>query len=66
MLGAALGLVVATGLAIGAGFYLQYLLLQFLQGMQILAILTRATVLCAFGNRYLFDCGSTSWSNRVG
>ena len=49
MLGAALGLAVATGLAIGAGLYLRYLLLQFLPGMQILAILMRATVLCAFG-----------------
>jgi putative peptidoglycan lipid II flippase len=49
MLGAALGLAVATGLAIGAGLYLRYLLLQFLPGMQILAILLRATVLCAFG-----------------
>ena len=49
MLGAALGLAVATGLAIGAGLYLRYLLLQFLPGMQILAILVRATVLCAFG-----------------
>jgi len=49
MLGAAFGLAVATGLAIGAGLYLRYLLLQFLPGMQILAILMRATVLCAFG-----------------
>ena len=49
MLGAALGLAVATALAIGAGLYLRYLLLQFLPGMQILAILMRATVLCAFG-----------------
>ena len=49
MLGAALGLAVATGLAIGAGLYLRYSLLQFLPGMQILAILLRATVLCAFG-----------------
>jgi putative peptidoglycan lipid II flippase len=49
MLGAALGLAVATGLAIGAGLYLRYLLLQCLPGMQILAILLRATVLCAFG-----------------
>ena len=49
MLGAALGLAVATGLAIGAGLHLRYLLLQFLPGMQILAILMRATVLCAFG-----------------
>ena len=49
MLGAALGLAVATGLAIGAGLYLRYLLLQFLPGLQILAILMRATVLCAFG-----------------
>ena len=49
MLRAALGLAVATGLAIGAGLYLRYLLLQFLPGLQILAILMRATVLCAFG-----------------
>jgi len=49
MLGAAFGLAVATGLAIGAGLYLRYLLLQFLPGMQISAILMRATLLCAFG-----------------
>ena len=66
MLGAALGLAVATGLAIGAGLYLRYLLLQFLPGMQILAILMRATVLCACWNRDLFGRGSASWSNRVG
>ena len=49
MLGATFGLAVATGLAIGAGLYLRYLLLQFLPSMQILAILMRATLLCAFG-----------------
>ena len=49
MLRAALGLAVATGLAIGTGLYLRYLLLQFLPGMQISAILMRATLLCAFG-----------------
>ena len=49
MLGAAFGLAVATGVAIGAGLYVRYLLLQFLPGMQVLAIFTRTTVLCAVG-----------------
>ena len=49
MLGAAVCLAAATGVAIGAGLYLRCLLLQFLPGMQILAILMRTTALCAFG-----------------
>ncbi len=49
MLGAAFGLAVATGVAIGAGLYLRYLLLQFLPGMQVLAIFIRTSVLCAVG-----------------
>ena len=49
MLGAAFGLAVATGVAIGAGLYVRYLLLQFLPGMQVLAIFMRTTVLCAVG-----------------
>jgi len=49
VLGAAFGLAVPTGVAIGAGLYVRYLLLQFLPGMQMLAILTRSIALCAVG-----------------
>jgi putative peptidoglycan lipid II flippase len=49
MLGAAIGLAVAAGFAIGAGLWIRSLLLQFLPGMQIAVILTRATVLCGVG-----------------
>ena len=49
VLGAAFGLAVPTGVAIGAGLYVRYLLLQLLPGMQMLAILTRSIALCAVG-----------------
>ena len=44
-----LGAAVATGIAICAGLYVRYLLLQFLPGTQVLAIFMRTTVLCAVG-----------------
>ena len=56
----------SLGLAIGAGLYLRYLLLQFLPGMQISAILMRATLLCAFGIATYLAVARLSWSNRVG
>ncbi len=49
MLGAALGLAVAAALAIGAGLWVRELLFQFLPGMHVAVLLTRATVLCAVG-----------------
>jgi putative peptidoglycan lipid II flippase len=49
MLGSALRLAVAAGLAIGVGLGLRALLLQFLPGMHLALILIRATVLCSLG-----------------
>jgi len=49
MLGTAFGFAAATGIAIGAGPYVRYLLLHFLPGMQILEILMRIIVLCTVG-----------------
>ena len=66
MLGAAIGLAVATGVAIGAGLYVRYLLLQLLPDMQVLATFIRTTVLCAVGIVIYLAVGPTSWSNRVG
>ena len=53
MLGAAFGLAVVTCVAIGAGLYLRYLLLQFLPGMQVLAIFIPTSVLCAVGSSFI-------------
>ncbi|HLN08428.1 MAG TPA: lipid II flippase MurJ, partial [Xanthobacteraceae bacterium] len=49
MLDSALRLAAAAGIAIGLGLGLRVLLLQFLPGMQLAVILTRATVLCSVG-----------------
>ena len=60
MLGAALGL------AIGAGLISAVLAASVPAGHADLSnFIARDSAVCVW-NRYLFDCGSTSWSNRVG
>jgi putative peptidoglycan lipid II flippase len=49
MLEAALRLAVAAGIAVGAGLGVRILLLEFLPGVHLAVILTRAAVLCAVG-----------------
>jgi putative peptidoglycan lipid II flippase len=49
MLDAALRLVAAAGIAIGVGLGMRVLLVQFLPGMNLGEVLTRATVLCVVG-----------------
>ena len=49
MLGAAVRLAAAAGIATGGGLGVRVLLLQFLPGMDLMVLIGRATVLCAIG-----------------
>jgi len=49
MLGTAVRLAVAAAVAVGVGLGLRVLLLQLLPGVHLMAILARATTLCAVG-----------------
>jgi putative peptidoglycan lipid II flippase len=56
MLEAALRLVAAAGIAIGAGLGVRLLLLQLLPGMDLTVLIVRATVLCAIGVGIYLAC----------
>ena len=65
MLDGALRLALAAAVATGAGLLVRALLLRHMPGMDLAAVLMRATVLCAVGVSIYLAGGSSVGCNRI-